>query len=243
MKHLKDVSVVFFDADDTIVELSASIGELYSRVANQHSFSLCPNQIDARVREAWNSIRLEYRNEAGGYTTSPEREKAMWLKFIGLLLDDLTLPEARELLYEAVYEEFAYARSRKLKPGIVPFVDYLRNNNYVTGVLSNNDSRIIRLMEDMGLDEKFDHIIPTASIGFKKPSKDCFLRVRELIGLPAHKILYIGDNFETDYLGAKSDGWHALFYNQHARPYELDASDQFTSYSELLAQFKVLRSA
>lgn len=234
---MEDVRFVFFDADDTLIELSKSLGELYAEVCAAHGLCLSADEINSRVVPTWNSIRLEYRNEEGGYVTSPEREKAMWLKFIGLLLDDLCRDCSRESLYEAIYREFGFARSRRLKPDVLPLIDVLSERGASLGVLSNNDERIRTVLEEMDLAKHFDYIIPTAEIGYKKPSPKCFDRVRTLVGGQPHEMLYIGDNPETDYQGARAAGWHALCFNERGHDYAIDRSHLFNSYSELIERF------
>ena len=238
MNFLGQIKAVFFDADDTIVELNGSLGKLYADVAKRHNVDLCADSINSRVIDVWNSIRLEYRNEAGNYTTSPQREKAMWIKFIGLLLDDVCREPIRDTLYHSIYEEFAYARSRALKKDVLAFVGYLAERDMVLGVLSNNDSRICRLLDDMQIASHFDHVIPTAEIGYKKPSPRCFDIVRERLGFEAKELLYIGDNVETDYHGARSAGWNALCFNEKGSDYEIDPAHQFASYSDLIERLK-----
>lgn len=48
-----------------------------------------------------------------------------------------------------------------------------------------------------------------------KPDKEIFKRVQEEIGHKEQEIIYVGDNYVNDILGAKAVGWQAILLNVH----------------------------
>ena len=231
---LSDIHTVFFDADDTLFTLRSSIGEIYREVAKPFGVDFDADHLNEIVLDVWLSVRPEYLNEHEDYRTSPEHEKEFWLsfvdKFIGKFSKD---PE----LHLALYDEFAFARSRVLLDGVENCLDFLDKQGVKIGIISNNDDRITSVVDDMGLSHRFSHILPTTSLGYKKPSKNCYDLASQRVGVEPSKLLYVGDNIELDYHGARGAGWTSILMNWRER--DLDSSIlSVNSYAQLLELFK-----
>lgn len=201
---------VFFDADDTLFTLRESIGQSYSRLLAHSGISVPADSINARLREVWNEFKDFYLNTENEYKTDPDIERAVWFEFGRRLLGDLVPADTFDIHFEPVYQYYGKAESRTLRTGVSELLFALKQNNILTGVISNNDRRVVQVLSEMQLAAHFDHIFPSAEIGVKKPSPECFVRVQKYISLPAETLLYVGDNPELDYHAARAAGWQSI---------------------------------
>lgn len=64
---------------------------------------------------------------------------------------------------------------------------------------------------------KPENIFISDALQIQKPDPEIFHLTAEKLTLPADTILYIGDSFENDVVGAKSAGWQVWWFNHQGR--------------------------
>jgi len=236
MIELKSIRAVVLDADDTLFHVRGSLAGIYCDYFTQHGIDTTEEQLSRAIPEIWATFRAEYRNEDNDYVTSPAREKAMWKNFVTLVANSFQSIEDIDPLFEDLYHEFARGRSRKLFDGALEFLRALNTRGHCTGLLSNNDGRLKRVVDELEITHLFDHILPTAEIGFKKPSVKCFSAVAEILQCEPNKIVHIGNEYENDYLAPRNADWQSILFNPSNRVYPNDVYS-VSSYQELIKLF------
>lgn len=64
-----------------------------------------------------------------------------------------------------------------------------------------------------------ENILISEKIGIEKPDRRIFDLMSRRLGIPnSGEILYIGDNYKNDVVGAKQAGWRAWWFNHQQRP-------------------------
>jgi FMN phosphatase YigB (HAD superfamily) len=84
------------------------------------------------------------------------------------------------------------------------------------GLISNvwADSDIFRsTLRDAGVYELFSTLIFSSEYGAIKPAKTLFEKAANHFDLPYQELVYIGNNYKRDVVGAKSTGMHAILVN------------------------------
>lgn len=105
------------------------------------------------------------------------------------------------------------------KPGVVEgahdLMHYLRNRGYRIHLCSNGFKEVqYHKLRASKLLEYFDTIILSDDIGVPKPSKTFFDRALEMSGADRTTTIMIGDNYNTDILGAINSGIDAMLFNR-----------------------------
>lgn len=111
-------------------------------------------------------------------------------------------------------EQFQHWRTAPLRPGSRAFLDRVR---LPICVLSNIDRADLEsALSYHGL--SFAAVVTSEDVGAYKPAPQMFRRGLDMLGLPADKVVHIGDSLTADIAGAQAAGMAAIWVNRRGRP-------------------------
>ena len=104
-------------------------------------------------------------------------------------------------------------RKKALMPNAGKVLDKL-SQDFELGIITNgfDDTQNIKLKYSE-IDHYFKWVVTSESSGYRKPDKGIFDFTLDYSGGSLENIVIIGDNLQTDILGAKNAGWKSVWYN------------------------------
>jgi HAD superfamily hydrolase (TIGR01509 family) len=104
-------------------------------------------------------------------------------------------------------------------PGQAELLDWLRGR-YRLAVVSNFDytPTVQRILAEGGILGRFETVVVSETVGWRKPRPDIFERALAEMGVGAGECLFVGDRPEIDVAGAKGVGMAAAWLNVTRAP-------------------------
>jgi putative hydrolase of the HAD superfamily len=126
-------------------------------------------------------------------------------------------PELTDRLLETHMD--CLAAVAEAMPGQADLLDWLRDR-YRLAVVSNFDysPTVRRILREGGILGRFESVIVSDAVGWRKPRRDIFEQALSELGVSAGECLFVGDRPDIDVAGAKGIGMAAAWLNVERAP-------------------------
>ena len=226
------IHAITFDADGTLIIPYPSVGAIYAEVLKTHGGYSEPIVLDRRFGTAYKTLSQK----------SDKMDREFWKKVVGQTLSGFCSRENLDKCFNDLWITFAEGHRWKLLEGVKDNLIKLKTKGYQLAVISNNDSRLTKILREKRIAQYFDKTFVSEEIGHQKPKLDIFRHVEQSLYFRSNEILHIGDNILEDYLGAKNAGWQAMLIGRK-RPTEVPEIDYCKSLTEASHQITINKQA
>jgi putative hydrolase of the HAD superfamily len=213
--------VLFFDAVGTLFRVRGSVGQVYSQVAAEYGVRVDPQALDRAFGQVFAQAPAP---ACPGLTGSPLREweRTWWRQVVRETFARVgslaAFGEHRfEDFFAQLFEHFAGADPWELYPETLPALRALQQEGIRLGVISNFDSRLPRVLQQLQLDPYFSTLTLSTQVGYAKPDPRIFQAALAGHGIPPAAAGHIGDSRRDDYQGAKAAGLRALWLDREGK--------------------------
>ena len=204
------IRAVFFDAGNTLIYPYPSIGAIYSAIAQKHGMSFDKD-------EAHKSFKQAFLRHSAEPLDNQSRERAWWRCIVREAIGNLCRERNFEAYFDELFDFFTKAEAWRLYPDVMPTLDMLRSRGTPLGVISNWDSRLLPLFDNLELTHYFSVIAVSALIGCAKPEPGIFKYALGKLDVSPEEAIHIGDSVELDVRGASSCGLQSLLIDRDNR--------------------------
>ncbi|MCA6501283.1 MAG: HAD-IA family hydrolase [Pseudanabaena sp.] len=219
---MRSPQVIYVDAVGTLFGVRGSVGEQYAKIATDFNVRLDPRLINRAFYEVFQTApRIAFPNLPQSDIPKAEYE---WWRSLAEETFSQTFDLAKFLDFEGFFKSL-YAYFATSEPWFIYedtrlALDAWQQQGITLGVLSNFDSRIYAVMENLGLKDYFSSVTISTETGAAKPDPLIFE-----VALAKHQIekspdlaWHIGDSFGEDYMGASAAGISAFWLNRDRQP-------------------------
>jgi putative hydrolase of the HAD superfamily len=223
---------VTLDAGNTLLHSDPSPPVIYAEHMSRLGSPVDPDQAAGVFSRTWASMQLELKPGTDRYHPVPGGEQGWWHEFVRRVVAELEHDAPVQPLFRALYGAFTDPAIWRVYPEVVPALEELRGQGLRLAVVSNWDSRLPRLLSDLGLTTWFDTIVVSAVEGVEKPAAGIFQRAAEQLGVPRGEIVHVGDSPREDYYGALEAGLQAVLVDRRG-VFREDGFSRVSDLSEL----------
>lgn len=210
-----DIKAIFFDLDGTLRHSVPSGGEVFTDYVK--TMGLQVNE-EARLGALrwehfyWASS-VDLRDDLLAHSGETER---FWIEYSRRRL--LALGASEEWAVEAAPKVSLHMGEFYKPDSIVPedvrrTLPQLKESGYILGVISNRDKPFQDVLDDHGISEFFDFSLAAGEVNSFKPDPGVFEHGLQRVNLSAREVMYVGDNYYADVVGARNAGLQPVLYD------------------------------
>jgi putative hydrolase of the HAD superfamily len=198
---------VLFDAAETLFTTRGSVGEIYAGVARHFGSQATPAAIQAAFA----------RHFRGSGPVSVEDQKRWWKAVVYRVFNDVGMVENFDAFFDRLYDQFRNSEGWVLFPETRDVLEKLKSLDFKLGVISNFDTRLYSVLDDLRIRSFFDSVTTSSEAGFSKPDRRIFNTAVSSLGLPNSNILMVGDHPQDDVEAALRAGLSAVLVDRSDR--------------------------
>ena len=207
------IKSISFDFYKTLVQFWPPLGEIQQAAC--HALGL---EVSKSSLEYGYSLADRYFNQENGRLSLASRSPGERLEFFAryeqMILENAGLPVSLDLAGQVWQMATAIPKDFVPFDDTIPALAALRSEGYRMGVLTNLRQDIGDLCRRLGLDQYLDFCINAEQVGAEKPHASMFLAVLERASVNAGEAVHVGDQLESDVLGARAVGMHGVLIDR-----------------------------
>ena len=227
------IKAVFFDAAGTLIKPARSVGESYAAIAAKHGKEVSSTNITERFRTCFDAApRLAFPGATEDTVAALERD---WWKSLVAQVFEPWSPFVRfEEYFAELFAYFASPNAWTLYPEVLETLTSLNERGLILDVISNFDSRLVRILDGLGAGAQFENIFVSSRVGYAKPDGRIFNAALSCHGLAPAQALHVGDSEINDLSGANQAGIKGILV-ERGKTSAAPASDRINSLRSILA--------
>ena len=227
------IKAVFFDAAGTLIKPARSVGESYAAIAAKHGKEVSSTNITERFRTCFDAApRLAFPGATEDTVAALERD---WWKSLVAQVFEPWSPFVRfEEYFAELFAYFASPNAWTLYPEVLETLTSLNERGLILDVISNFDSRLVRILDGLDAGEQFENIFVSSRVGYAKPDRRIFNVALSYHGLAPVQALHVGDSEINDLRGANQAGLKGILV-ERGKTSAAPASDRINSLRSILA--------
>lgn len=211
----KNFKGIFFDAGNTLLSVYPSVGSIYAEVARSFGLAITSEDIEQSFKVLWNKTAPLVTNE--GHRLTYDKEKDWWKYLVREVFREHLHAMDFDQFFDFLYQRFADADSWRVYDDVHAVLAELQKRGLKLAIISNWDSRLPVLCDQLGITSFFETVVVSAIVGYEKPHPTIFQIALNETGLSPEHVLYIGDDPYLDYQAARKIGIHSLHLDRYNR--------------------------
>ena len=180
------IKAVFFDAAGTLIKPERRVGESYSVIAAKHGVEASAAEIAERFRVCFDAApRLAFPGATGEGLIALERD--WWKQLVAAVFKPWDRFEHFDDFFDELFTYFATPGAWSLYPEVLETLATLKKRGMILDVISNFDSRLVRILDGLGVATSSSIFLSRVGWAHAKPDREIFDAALKHHGLNAEQ--------------------------------------------------------
>ena len=207
------VKAIFFDAAGTLIKPARPVGQSYAIIAEKYGMSVSAHEINERFRTCFNT------SPPLAFSPAPadpleHLERRWWQDVVRRVFSPWERFERFDEYFAELFFYFSQPGAWTLYAEVKETLAILKSRGLLLAVISNFDSRLIGILDGLGVSDCFADIFISSRIGYAKPAPQIFHAALTRQNLAPHEAIHVGDNESCDVRGARNAGVHGILIDR-----------------------------
>ena len=213
---MQKIKAVFLDAAQSLFDLKPSFAGAFAHLAQGFGYPVTERQVQAtlpRIQDLYQQLAAQTN-----FKVSQEILLKRWEKIDRAIFEAIGIEAEVDELVREMEQRFDRGDYAELFPDAIQTLQEVREKGYRVGIISNGTKGMMDCLRHLGLDQYVEFILVSALVGWEKPSPEIFRMACERVNVNPSEALYVGDDYYTDYCGARDYGMQTLLLNRNNKP-------------------------
>ncbi|MDY6801250.1 MAG: YjjG family noncanonical pyrimidine nucleotidase [Bacteroidota bacterium] len=226
---MKKYKNIYFDLDRTLWDFDSNAKETFQDIYEKHELHKIFNNFD----NFYNTYVKHNERLWKIYRDGNIRKSMLAFKRFALTLEEFGVKD--EGLAQIIGQDYIEISptKKRLFPGTYETLEYLKNK-YNLYIITNGFNEVqFTKIKNSKLDIFFKKIFTSENAGAQKPNAKIFEHALKSVNARKKESLMIGDDLDTDIIGAKKFGLDQVYFNPQKKKHSEDITHEITSLKEL----------
>jgi REG-2-like HAD superfamily hydrolase len=213
---------IFYDAGRTLLRPKPNEREIWDFLGRQLGTAL---DVERKMPDVGHFFYARLGEDGLGAYDSDERARSFWGSYYVQAMRDAGVDLPQEQLVSAataLSDWYTEPETWELYPDVIETLDGVRARGLLQGIVSDWGSDLISLLHAHELTDHLDFVVASANVRSAKPHPDIFRYALARAQLEAHDVLYVGDSYLSDVLGARTVGITPVLIDREGKAPEVD---------------------
>jgi putative hydrolase of the HAD superfamily len=227
------VRAVFFDLYNTLVRFDPPRERQQMEACR--AFGL---EVDLRGINKGYEVADQYWTEENARFPFTQRDEAgrsqFYAAYQSLILKGAGVEAPPDLCLKIISHILRQERRFALFDDVVPVLTALKDKGVALGLISNISSNIDQIYHGLGLSTYLGFVVTPDEVGATKPDPRIFLAALERAAVTAEEAIHVGDQYQSDVVGARGVGIKPLLLDRDGVWSEVDDCPRIAGLDEVL---------
>lgn len=213
---------IFYDAGRTLIKPRPEAHDIWEFLSSQLGIELARKRA---LPDVGHFFYARLGQDGLGAYDSDERARSFWTEYYVHALREAGVDLPRAQLVSAAHALYGwYQRPEQWEPypDVIEALRRARERGLVQGVVSDWGTDLVPLLHAHELTQHLDFVVASAAMGTAKPHPDIFRFALARAGLAPDEVLYVGDSYISDVLGARAVGISAVLLDREGKAPPVD---------------------
>ncbi len=215
-------TTISFDIGYTLIEPHMEAPEIVTTLLADLGVERDAAMLHAAYQRAERVFIEDYLRPLNETWTADAHIERFYTRYYVQLLADLGVadPDARHA--RTIIARYLDPANWRTYADVLPALDALSAQGYHLGAASDWGTNLIRILHALGLSRYLEWVVISGAVGAAKPSPHFYELMVQRAGVPATRIVHVGDSYYGDVQGARTVGAHAILIDRARRWPQLD---------------------
>ncbi|MCH7580041.1 MAG: HAD-IA family hydrolase [Chloroflexi bacterium] len=219
---MSTIGAILYDAGRTLLRPRMEAPDIWDFLGAQLGLKLTRERA---LPDIGHHFYSRFGEDGMGSYDSDEAARSFWASYYMQAMRDAGIDLPEETLHsaaDALYDWYQEPEQWETYPETLETLEQASKLGLTQGIISDWGTDLVPILHAHEVTRHLDFVVASAAVGSAKPHPDIFRYALTRGRLQPHEVIYVGDSYISDVLGARTAGIEAVLIDREGRAPEVD---------------------